>query len=230
MILSINQPAYLPWLGYIHRIAVSDLHIVLDHVQFEKNSFTNRNKVKTANGWCWLTVPVKTKGQFGNLPIKSLQIDNSKDWSAKHWRTICHSYEKAPYFQEHKSFFESIYQQDWQYLSDLCQTITIYLLEVLGISTPLLFSSEMEAKGVKDELILDLCQQVGANVYLSGIFGQNYIRHELFEKAGIIVTYQNYHHPEYFQGRGKRFEPYMSVIDLLFNCGFQSLDIIRSGQ
>ncbi|HMC74088.1 MAG TPA: WbqC family protein, partial [Terriglobales bacterium] len=81
MIISINQPAYLPWLGYFHRIAVSDMHIVLDSVQFEKNSFTNRNKARTAQGWCWLTVPVKTAGRFGELNIREVEIDNERPWA-----------------------------------------------------------------------------------------------------------------------------------------------------
>ncbi|MDZ8221583.1 WbqC family protein [Nostoc sp. ChiVER01] len=230
MIVSINQPAYLPWLGYFHRIAISKLHIVLDHVQFEKNSFTNRNKVKTTNDWCWLTVPVRTKNNFGSLPIHKLEIDNNTNWRLKHWQTIYHSYKKTPYFQEHSSFFESVYQHEWQYLSDLCREITNYLLSALKINTSLLFSSQMHPEGVKDELVLNLCQKVGANIYLSGILGQDYIRQELFEIEGIKVIYQNYHHPNYPQYRGKNFEPYMSIIDLLFNCGSQSRDILLNNQ
>jgi WbqC-like protein family len=226
MIISINQPAYLPWLGYFQRIAVSDLHIVLDHVQFEKNSFTNRNKIKTANGCCWLTVPVKTKDKFGDLAIKSLEIDNYNNWRIKHWQTIRQSYAKAPYFKEHSLFFESIYQREWQYLSDLCREITKYLLQALNINTPLLLSSEMQVEGVKDELIVNLCQKAGASTYLSGILGQNYIREDLFESQRIKVEYQNYVHPLYHQAQGRDFSPYMSAIDLLFNYGSQSLDIL----
>lgn len=230
MIVSINQPAYLPWLGYFHRIAISNLHIVLDHVQFEKNSFTNRNKVKTTNGFCWLTVPVKTKNNFGNLPIHKLEIDNSTNWRLKHWQTIYHNYNKAPFFDEYALFFESIYQREWNYLSQLCQEITNYLLKALSITTPLLFSSDMNPEGVKDELVLNLCQKVGTLTYVSGILGQNYIREELFQQAGINVIYQNYDHPNYPQYRGQGFQPYMSVIDLLFNCGSHSFDILMSNQ
>ena len=226
MIVSINQPAYLPWLGYFQRIAVSDLHIVLDHVQFEKNSFTNRNKIKTANGSCWLTVPVKTKDRFGDLAIKSLEIDNSTNWKAKHWQTIRQNYGKAPYFSEHSSFFESIYECEWIYLSELCREITNYLLHALNLNTTLLFSSEMQIAGVKDDLVINLCKKSGASTYLSGNLGQKYIREELFNIEGIKVEYQNYNHPKYWQCQGKDFEPYMSVIDLLFNCGSDSLDIL----
>ena len=87
MILSINQPAYLPWLGYFDRIERSDVHVVLDHVQFEKNSFVNRNKIRNGNDWTWLTVPVETKGKFGALDIKNIKINNNINWKKKHWKT-----------------------------------------------------------------------------------------------------------------------------------------------
>lgn len=104
MIVSINQPAYLPWLGYFHRIAVSDAHIVLDRVQFEKNSFTNRNKVRTSEGWCWLTVPVKTASKFGDLCIDEIEVANERQWAAKHWQTLRLNYSKAPFFGQHAAF------------------------------------------------------------------------------------------------------------------------------
>ena len=119
MIVSINQPGYLPWLGYFHRIAISDLHVVLDQVQFEKNSVTNRNKIKTPTGWNWLTVPVKTKGKFGALSINNIEIDNTKDWAQKHWKTICQNYSKSPYFKEYSEGFEKIYESKWERLIDL---------------------------------------------------------------------------------------------------------------
>jgi hypothetical protein len=229
VIVSINQPAYLPWLGYFHRIAVSDLHIVLDHVQFEKNSFTNRNKVRTSNGWCWLTVPVKTSGRFGDLGINTLEIDNSTDWRRKHWETIRQNYGKAPYFAEHEPFFAKLFQSNWTRLVDLCHALTLYLLNAFDIHIPLRFSSQMQVDGTKGELVLNLCQVVGATTYLSGVLGRNYLREDLFHKAGITVVYQDYHHPTYPQVY-PGFEPYMSAIDLLFNCGPNSLEILMKDQ
>ncbi|WP_424096599.1 WbqC family protein [Moorena producens] len=230
MIVSINQPAYIPWLGYFHRIAVSDVHIVLDHVQFEKNSFTNRNKVRTSNGWSWLTVPVKTKNRFGNLSIKSLEIENQPNWKQKHWKTLLNNYRKAPYFEMYSSFFLSVYQKEWQTLNDLCQIVTSYLLDTLGIKTRILFSSQMNPQGLKDSLVLDLCQKVNAQTYLSGALGKNYLREEIFEEAGIQVTYQDYHHPQYEQCQSGDFEPFLSAIDLIFNHGPDSLKILTEGQ
>lgn len=228
MIVSINQPAYLPWLGYFHRIALSDLHIVLDHVQFEKNSFINRNKIRTKEGWCWLTVPLKTKGKFGDLSINRLEIANDSRWSEKHWKAIQLNYARAPYFSEHQPFFEKIYSQHWDSFAMLVHEITRYLLEAFGIKTKLLFSSAMKVEGKKDELILNLCRSAGAKIYLSGPLGRNYLREELFRDAGIKIIYHDYHYPTYPQVyRG--FEKPMCALDLLFNCGKRSLEVLMEG-
>lgn len=227
MIASINQPAYLPWLGYFERIAVSDVHVILDHVQFEKNSFTNRNRVRTSSGWSWLTVPVQTKGRFGHSAIDRLEIDNAGVWSKKHWATLRQSYAKAPYFRTHEPFFEQLYGASWENLGDLCRALTSYLLDAFGIATPLVFSSDLAPQGAKDELVLELCRKVGADHYLSGALGRNYLREGLFREAGVSVSYQDYHHPTYPQVYSP-FEPYMAAVDLLFNCGPRSLEILTT--
>ena len=229
MILSINQPAYLPWLGYFHRIAISDAHVVLDSVQFEKNSYVNRNKVRTRTGWCWLTVPLRTSGKFGNLAINQLEIANERGWAAKHWATLRLNYAKAPFFDEHAHFFKAIYRREWRNLGELTHETTEYLLNVLAIQTRLYFSSKQEVSGKKDELILNLCRKLGATVYLSGPLGRNYLREELFREQGIAVRYHDYHHPTYPQAH-PGFEANMTVLDLLFNAGPQSLEILTKDQ
>lgn len=227
MIVSINQPAYLPWLGYFHRIAVSDLHIVLDHVQFEKNSFSNRNKVRTAAGWAWLTVPLHTKGRFGNLALDSIAIADTP-WAHKHWQTLRHNYSRAGFFAAHAGAFEAAYATPPSRLADLTREMTRYQLDALGIRTPLLFSSEMNVPGRKDELVLNLCQAVGATIYISGPLGRSYLRPERFADAGIRVVYHDYRHPIYPQAY-PGFEPCMAAIDLLFNCGPESRQILGQG-
>lgn len=229
MIVSINQPAYLPWLGYFHRIAISDVHVVLDHVQFEKNSFTNRNKIRTQTGWCWLTVPVKTAGKFGDIPINEIEISNEKKWAVKHWQSLRLNYAKAPFFDQHAPFFEELYTRSWQRLNDLMGEITTYLLDAFGIRTKLCFSSRMKTSGKKDELVLNLCRELGATVYLSGPLGRNYLREDIFQSKGITVRYDDYQHPTYPQAHSG-FEPYMAALDLLFNNGPKSLGIILSNQ
>src|ERR1700733_2765980 len=229
MIVSINQPAYLPWLGYFHRIAVADAHIVLDHVQFEKNSFTNRNRVRMREGWCWLTVPVKTAGKFGDLPINALDIAGERPWAAKHWETLRLNYSQAPFFDQHAAFFRSVYTRTWLKFADLVHEVNRYLLDAFSIPTRLYFSSQMKASGKKDELVLNLCRELGATVYLSGPLGRNYLREELFGERNIAVRYDDYHHPMYSQ-MYPGFEPYMAAIDLLFNAGPASREILLKDQ
>jgi hypothetical protein len=229
MIVSINQPAYLPWLGYFHRIAASDVHVVLDHVQFEKNGFTNRNRIRTAEGSAWLTVPVRTKGRFGALPINALEIDNSSPWRERHRKSLWQHYHRAPHFADHESWLQATYTADWPLLFPLCRSMTEYLLGAFGIRTPVLYSSQMEVTQTKDLMVLEVCRRVGARTYLSGALGRQYLREPLFADAGIAVRYQDYRSPEYRQ-RYPGFVPQLTALDLLLNCGPASLDILMQGQ
>ena len=225
MIISINQPAYLPWLGYFERIFLSDVHVILDHVQFEKNSMVNRNKVKTSNGWVWLTVPVASKGKFGDLGINNIRISDNTRWQKKHWNTICGAYSKSIFFNEHRSFFEDVYSREWNNLSLLMTEITIYLLNVLSIKTKIICSSELELDRSKSDLVLEIAKKLGADNYLSGPFGRNYLDMDEFQEENVKVQFHDYTHPTYHQLHGD-FCPYMSVIDLLFNEGPKSLGIL----
>jgi hypothetical protein len=218
MIVSINQPAYLPWPGYFHRIAASDWHIELDHVQFEKNSLTNRNKVKSAAGALLLTVPVKTAGLFGQLPIRSVAIDNRQKWSRKHWETIRQCYSRAPFFSAYQAFWQETYRAPWEKLIELCTRTNRFFLEQFAISTPIQVSSEMKPTGAGSRLILDLCLKAGATVYLSGPLGRSYLKTDEFHAAGIEVKFHDYVYPEHPQ-MGATFEPNLSALDLLMNCG-----------
>lgn len=227
MIVSINQPAYLPWLGYFDRIQRSDVHVVLDHVQFEKNSMVNRNRIRTANGVEMVTVPLKTAGRFGDLAIREVQIASDGKWPRKHWQTIRQGYGHAQYFDSHEGFFSEIYRQQWDTLADLLHQVTTYLLNALGIKTRMLFSSHMGVQGKKRDLILNILRSVGAKTYISGPFGRGYLDPRIFETEGIGLMFHDYVHPSYpqcFPG----FEPCLSVIDLLFNCGPDSLRILSN--
>lgn len=219
MILSIHQPAYLPWCGYLQRIAASDLHVVLDHVQFEKNSFINRNRIRTSDGPAWLTVPVLTSGRFGELPIRDVMIDNTQHWREKHWRSLLQSYRKAPFFAEHAGFFERVYAHRWERLIDLIDATSGYLLRAFGVQTPLLRSSELGVRGAKDELVLNLCQACEAEVYFSGALGRDYLSRERFDEAGVGLVFQDYRCMPYVQHGHSDFVPNLSAIDVLFNYG-----------
>jgi hypothetical protein len=227
MIVSINQPAYLPWLGYFERIAASDLHIVLDHVQFEKNSFTNRNKARTKEGSTWLTVPLATKGHFGDLAIHSLQFGANDPWQKKHWATLRMNYARAPFFKEYAPAYEALYSRTWSGFGAMVRAFLEQHLCDLGIATALRYSSEMGVVGTKSELVLNLCRAVQADTYLSGALGRNYLDEASFAAAGIAVSYQDYPHPTYAQCQ-PGFEPFMGVLDLIFNHGPSSLEVLRN--
>jgi hypothetical protein len=232
MIVTIMQPAYLPWLGYFHRIMCADLHVILDHVQIDKNSktkFANRNKVRTRDNWSWLTVPIKTKGKFGELELNQIEIDIESNWAEKHWNTLRASYGKAPFFKEHAAFFEQLYAQKFGSLSELNTEATNYFLKTFGINTASVYSSALDVRSQKDDLILDICVALKATKYISGPFGRDYLNTRKFAEAGIEVVYHDYIHPEYQQAF-PGFEPYMSTIDLLFNCGSNSVNIIKENQ
>lgn len=227
MIISISQPGYIPWLGYFDRIAKSDIHIVLDHVQYEKNSMVPRNKIRTPEGWNWITVPLRTKGKFGQLAIRDLQINQQVPWEKKHWKTLEANYARSPFFDVYRSFFYELYQTRWTNFLPLVARINAYLLETLGIETRFMFSSELDPQKRKGELVLELCQKVGATTYISGPFGRDYLDFSAFNEAGIKVVFHDYPHPKYCQ-TFDGFEPYMSIVDLLFNYGPKSINILES--
>lgn len=229
MIVTIMQPAYLPWLGFFDRTVLSDVLVLLDHIQMEKNtktSFVNRNKVRTPQGGFWLTVPILSKGKCGNMYINQMEIAQDK-WNVKHWKTIQNIYSKAPFFKDHRDFFEFFYAQNYTMLHEMLDVQLNYLINQLDIKTKIVKSSELNVPGEKEELILNLCKSLNATDYISGPLGRNYLNTEKFAEENINVIYHDYKHPQYKQML-PGFEPYMSVIDLLFNHGKDSLPILTT--
>lgn len=223
------QPAYLPWLGYFERILMSDVFIVLDHVDIDRNSktkFSNRNRIRTPEGWQWLTVPIITKGSE-SLKLKDLCVDTGTRWQQKHLASIQHAYSKAPHYATHFPFLQELYGRSWTKLTPLCDAILGRLLDKIDIRTRVLRSSEMGVPGEKEDLIRNLCLAVGADTYISGPFGRDYLDSSAFEAAGVRVVFHDYQHPEYTQTH-PGFEPFMSVIDLLLNHGPESRRILNT--
>jgi len=218
MIVSINQPAYLPWPGYFDRILKSDIFVSLDHVQFEKNSLTNRNKIKTPQGWMWLTIPVQTKGKFGKCAITDIKTNHSIRWQHKQWQAILSNYNKSPFFSNYSDYFKNIYEQEWPLLNDLITEINTFLFSELKIETKIIKSSDMKLQQTKSNLVLEICKYLNAKTYLSGPLGRDYLDTNSFNDAGIKVLYHDYQYPTYPQLYDD-FQPYMSIIDMLFNCG-----------
>jgi hypothetical protein len=228
MILSGHQAAYLPWLGYFHKIALCDVFMVVDDTQYERRSFTNRNKIKTNNGELMLSVPMKIKGNY-KTSTKDLLIDNSNDWRKKHWKSIFLAYQKAPFFEEVIDWLEPFYREEWTNLVDLTYRMNLEFMKRLGIDRKVVLQSELGVNGVKQDLVMDMCRRMGADVYISGVFGKDYIDVEYFSSNGIRMYFQEYSHPTYSQLHGD-FLPYMSCLDLLMNVGERSaLGVIFEG-
>lgn len=217
MIVSIHQPAYLPWLGYFDKIRRADCFVYLDTVQFQKQSFQNRNKIRTADGWTWLTVPVETKGKLYETPLKDLAINNRVDWRRKHLTAIAMNYGKATCFEAVMPSLTAAFERDWARLSELCYAMLLEFNQRLGIDTRIVKSSDMpEVDGAKSDLVVNLCRALGATRYLAGTLGRNYLEPEAFARHGITLDYQDYEHPVYRQAY-PGFEPNMAVVDLLMN-------------
>ncbi len=225
-IITIHQPNYIPWLGFFHKLLISDIYVAFDDVQFEKNSFNNRNKIKTSSGDCWLTIPVITKGKSKETLINNAQIDNNQKWAKKHLKTIQINYSKSEFYEDYILFFEETYNKKWDMLSDLNVHILRWLLREFEIETKFILSSKTKDKtGKKDKLVLDICKKLDADIYVSGALGKGYLNVDEFKKEKIDVYFQDYNHPKYSQLWGD-FKPYMSIIDLLFNHGKESKNII----
>lgn len=232
MIVSIMQPAFLPWLGYFNRLLLSDLHIVLDHVQIDKSSktnFANRNRIRIREGSMWLTVPIVRKGKSNDLALNRIQISDDHGWAAKSWASIAHNYARTPYFARYAPQFQPLFQSPGPRLIDVTASTTDALLQAFAITVERRSSSQLGVTSSKDDLILDLLKQVGATCYISGPFGRQYLDPAKFREARIDLVFHDYEHPRYpqaFEG----FEPYMSAIDLLFNCGPEAREILSRPQ
>lgn len=214
-LLSAHQVAYLPWLGYLHRIALSDLFVILDDVQFEKNSFTNRNLVKTAGGAAWLTIPVHLKGHTKST-IRETRVADGTNWARKHWLTLAQGYAKAPFFGAHRDFFEGVFNREWEHLVDINHVLLKYLLHQFGIETPVVYQSKLGVGGEKQELVLNLCRKLQANQFLFGIMGRDYVDRERFLLHGVKPCFHVYTTAPYPQLWGD-FIANLSAVDMLFN-------------
>lgn len=237
-IISIHQPCYLPWLGFFHKLLVSDEFVILDHVQFEKNSFINRNKILQPDGRpMWLTVPVLTKGN-SQRSISDVKINPGINWTKKHSRAVELCYSKTPYYGEAFKELFSVADRDITYLRDLLAFSLGWLvsgtLDLPGLALDKVYFSSIfkpPLQETKSALVLEICQRLGADVYLSGQFGRDYLDLDAFKAAGIKVVFQSYSSPVYKQHQLKddvEFVPNMSVLDLLFNHGPMAEEIIMS--
>jgi hypothetical protein len=195
-----------------------DVFVIEDNVQFERQGFQNRNRVKTKDGVRWLTVPIEHVGK--SMSINEVKIANTAepDWADRQWLTLRHNYIGAPFWEKFEGFFEQTYSQRWTRLIDLNMHLIRGLMKPLKIEKPFVMASSLEVSGKKSELVLAQCKALGATVHLAGTGARDYLNLETFEKEGIKVIFQEFEHPVYPQLHGP-FVPNLSVVDYLFCTG-----------
>ncbi len=219
MIVSAHQPNFAPWLGFFDKMLHSDVLVLLDNVQFIKRGYQNRARIKAAGGPQWLTVPVISKGRYDQA-TRDVEIDETARWRAVHLRTLHTVLAKAPHRDELLEVVEPIYgRDDVHRLVDLNLALIRAMADRLGIATRLVSASELDVEGSSTRLMLRLTRAVGGDAYLSGPTGRKYLEPELFDEAGLELRYHSFDAFEYPQLHGA-FEPGLSCLDYVANCGF----------
>jgi hypothetical protein len=227
MLVAIHQPHYLPWLGYLHRMAQVDMFIVLDHVQFERRNRQNRSEIRLEGEARWLTVPVLQRSQKELIVDKLIDNSDPRPWGGIHFSTLRYAYRDAEHLRDYVGALRQILEARWERLVDLDRAMLDLLRDAFDIRTPLVRSSELGAAGAKSELILNLCRAAGADALLAGFGGsRRYLDVEAFAREGVAVRWHEFTHPVYRQCGPQAFIPGLAAVDLLFNCGPQSRAIL----
>lgn len=226
MKITIHQPEHMPWLGLIDKISKADIFVILDTVQFEKNYFQNRNKIKTEKGSEWITVPIKKFKH--NTPIKDIKISYNEKWENKYLNKIKQHYQKSNYFNEYFPVIRSIIKKKHPYLSELNTELIKQMMQWFEIETKIILSSELKLSPSKTGGLVnyDISKKMNAQIYLSGPTGKEYLDLTPFNKGKIKVEFHEFNHPEYNQ-QHKPFISNMSSIDLLFNYGPKAKEVLK---
>ena len=224
-VLAAHQPNFLPWLGLFHKVGQADVWVLADDVQYSRGSLTNRNRIRTSAGWQWLTVPVLTRGR-GQQRICDVQIQPDGDWRRKHCQALRWHYSHAPFFDAYAPAIEDLYAGAWTQLIDLNVALLRHLLQLLDLEVEVIFSSQMDLRSERTLRLVDMTKSCDCQVYLSGGGASKaYLDEEAFAAAGIECRFTEFEHPVYPQGH-EGFVAEMSVLDLLFNCGPQSREVL----
>ena len=217
-VVAIQQPEHLPWIGFFDKMAHCDSYVYLDNVQFKKRYFENRNRIRTPEGSCWVTVPVYTKGSY-HQKICDVLIDNEQEWRRKYLGTIKQAYARATGYGEYMPILSSIIEQPHKKLVELNIALIEWLRKCFSIGTSVITASGIRVYDeTGSDLILAICKDCDATIYVSGPDGRNYLNHGAFAREGVRVVYHDYQHPQY-QQLASPFVSHMSALDLLMNCG-----------
>ena len=225
-LVCIRQPGYLPYIGFFKKIQSSDVFVYLDDTKYVSHGWDNRNKIKTDTGSMWLTVPIN-RNSMGDL--MNVLIENNDEWKKKHLRSIQINYQKSPFFETYWDSLRKIYEKPWEKLIDLNLALIDFFNSELNIETESFRSSELDVGSTGSNKLLEICEKLNADTYLSGSSGHDYLDETIFQAKKIKVIYENFEHPKYRQ-RGKDFLPNMAIIDLLFNEGENSKKILSDSK
>lgn len=227
LIASIHQPQYLPWLGYFDKIHQSDIFILHDDINFKKNDWQNRNKIKTTKGWEWLTIPLNYRFK---RPIEKTPINNTINWQEKHLNKIKLNYKDSYHYNYLIDECEKFYAGNWEMLGPCNIDFILTCIRLLSIQTKIVLASTLNIKSTGTQKIIDLCRAVNAEAYLTDIHPKTNNDLLLLKKWGIQTIYQDYKHPIYNQLNQNKKNPgfvsHLSIIDLLFNHGPESSNIL----
>lgn len=212
-VLVVEQPNYIPWLGYFDLIAQSDVWVWYDDVQYTKRDWRNRNRVAGEGEPLWLTIPVKTRGRYEQR-IFEVEIDDARPWERKHLETLRHCYREAPFFDPVFTIVQKVLEAGHHRLADLTIELNEELCRSMGLRTQFLRSSGLDVQGDKQERLLEICHRLGATAYLSGPAARSYLTPEPFHRAGLELRYIVYDYPPYRRG-GRPFIPRLSILDPL---------------
>jgi hypothetical protein len=226
MIVSIIQPSFLPWLGYFEQMFCADAFVYLDDVNYTKQDWRNRNRLKSPYGVKYITVPVEN-GDNGRVFIKDVRISYERNWIGKMLAQIRDWYSKAPYYRRMMPIIGDVINRRYERLVDLIYELNREIMRALRMSVPVYLSSSFKTAEDKNERLVDIVKCLNATVLYDGKSAEHFIDRDAFRKCGCEVVFQNYQHPQYNQLWGP-FESHLSVIDLLMNCGDVSMDTIMS--
>ncbi len=224
--VAIIQSSYLPWKGYFDIIRASDAFVFLDDVQYTRRDWRNRNLIKTASGLKWLTIPVDSKNNY-SIKIKDVKTSNN-EWRVDHFNALTEAYKKAPYFEKYIGDFQKIYLNDNdQTLSSINRKFIEHINSLIGIETPLHWSMDFSCTGRKTEKLLEICLQLNATEYISGPSAKNYLDVSLFAEKDITVRWADYSNYLTYNQLHPPFEHQVSIIDLIFNEGPNSIKFLK---
>jgi hypothetical protein len=223
--VAVHQPHYFPYPGLFHKVSLVDKFVLMDDVQYNRG-FVNRNRILDVHGAVWLTVPIDKTQKF--TENRMVKINNEMDWRGEHWKKLQVSYSNAKFFTAYRSDLERLYSSDWEFLAKLDLETMKLCFGWLGMDVPVIIESGLGVSSTGTQRLIDVCKALGADTYVSGSGGREYMDEALFAKNGLTLEYQHYAPKPYPQRHAGGFVPDLSVIDLLANLGPNSMDFIKS--